>query len=75
MEPGTVITEVMRAAGVDEKVLARYKPCTPAAIGAVVAWLACNEPKEEWQPNKLLHAPAIAKELGLLDAPSSLITD
>ncbi len=72
MEPGTVITEVMRAAGVDEKVLARYKPCSPAAIAAVVAWLAQNEPKPDWRPKDILHAPAIAKELGLLDAPSLL---
>ncbi len=70
MEPGTVITEVMRAAGMDESLMERYKPCSPAAIAAVVAWLACNEPKEEWRPHKVLHAPAIAKELGLLKAPS-----
>lgn len=72
MEPGTVVTEVMRVAGIDEQVLALYKPCTPAAIAAVVAWLAENEPKEEWRPLKLLHAPAIARELGLLGAPSLL---
>ena len=75
MEPGTVISELMRAAGIDEKVLSRYKPCTPAAIAAVVAWLAENEPREQWQPDSLLHAPAIAKELGLLDAPSLLLTE
>lgn len=72
MEPGTVITEVMRAAGIDEKVLANYKPCAPSAIAAVVAWLAQNEPREEWRPKKILHLPAIAKELGVLDAPSLL---
>ena len=42
---GTVVTEVMKAAGVDEKVLERYKPCSPAAIAAVVAWLAENDPR------------------------------
>lgn len=75
MEPGTVITEVMRVAGIDEDVLARYKPCTPAAIAAVVAWLADNEPKAEWKPLELLHAPAIAKELGLLNSPSLLLPE
>ena len=50
MEPGTVVTEVMKAAGVDAAVLQRYKPCSPATIGAVVAWLAENEPRQEWHP-------------------------
>jgi len=74
VEPGTVITEVMRLAGIDERVLARYKPCTPAAIAAVVAWLADNEPAAGWGPDEVLHAPAIARELGLLRAPSQLET-
>ncbi len=72
MEPGTVVTEVMKAAGIDEEVLARFKPCSPATIGAVVAWLADNEPREEWKPLDILRAPAIAKELGMLKAPSLL---
>lgn len=72
MEPGTVVTEVMKAAGIDEDVLARFKPCSPATIGAVVAWLANNQPREEWKPNDILRAPAIAKELGLLKVPSLL---
>ena len=72
MEPGTVVTEVMKAAGVDEDVLKRFKPCTPAAIGAVVAWLAENEPREEWNPKDTLRAPAIAKALELLHVPSLL---
>ena len=72
LEPGLVITEVMRIAGIDEEVMARFKPCSPAAIASVVAWLAENEPKQEWQPDEVLRCPAIAKELGLLDSPSLL---
>jgi len=72
LEPGTVITEVMRAAGIDEELLKRYRPCTPAAIAAVVAWLADHEPQEGWQAGGILRGPAMAKELGLLDAPSLL---
>jgi NAD(P)-dependent dehydrogenase (short-subunit alcohol dehydrogenase family) len=72
LEPGTVVTEVMKAAGIDEAVLQRFKPCTPAAIAAVVAWLAENEPRDEWKPTQILRAPAIAKELKLLGAPSLL---
>jgi NAD(P)-dependent dehydrogenase (short-subunit alcohol dehydrogenase family) len=72
MEPGLVVTEVMKAAGISEEVMARYKPCTPQAIAAVVAWLAEHEPEAEWQPEETLAAPAIAKQLGLLQVPSLL---
>ena len=72
IEPGTVITEVMRSAGIDETTLAQFKTCTPQSIAAVVAWLADNEPDKAWQPEELLRAPFIAKQLGLLDAQSLL---
>ena len=72
LEPGTVVTEVMKAAGITEEVMARYKPCTPQAIAAVVAWLADNEPHDDWHPEEVLAAPAIAKQLDLLTVPSYL---
>ncbi|MEP5570101.1 MAG: SDR family oxidoreductase [Halioglobus sp.] len=72
LEPGTVISEVMRAAGIDEVVVGRYKPCTPATIGAVVAWLADNNPSSEVQDDNCVRGPALAKHLGLLKAPSLL---
>jgi NAD(P)-dependent dehydrogenase (short-subunit alcohol dehydrogenase family) len=72
LEPGLVMTEVMRLAGIDDAVMARFKPCTPAAIAAVVAWLAENEPPTDWQPQNVLRGPAIAKALGLLQSPSLL---
>lgn len=74
LEPGLVMTEVMRLAGIDEAVMARFKPCTPAAIAAVVRWLADHEPLPDWQPQGVLRGPAIAKELGLLKSPSLLDT-
>jgi len=74
LEPGLVMTEVMRLAGIDEAVMARFKPCTPAAIAAVVAWLADNEPPQEWDPHGILRGPAIAKALDLLKSPSLLET-
>ena len=73
IEPGTVITEVMRSAGIDEKALANYKTCTPQSIAAVVAWLADNEPDASWTPAEILKGPAIAKELGLLKTDSLLL--
>jgi NAD(P)-dependent dehydrogenase (short-subunit alcohol dehydrogenase family) len=74
LEPGLVMTEVMRLAGIDEAVLARFKPCTPAAIAAVVTWLADNEPPPDWDPQNILRGPAIAKALNLLQSPSLLET-
>lgn len=72
LEPGTVVTEAMKAAGIAEEVLKRFKPCTPAAMAAVVAWLVDNEPRAEWDPEHILRGPAIAKQLGLLRTPSLL---
>ena len=72
LEPGTVISEVMRAAGLDEAVLGRYKPCTPATIGAVVAWLAENTPSSDFQDRNCVRGPALAKHLGFLKTPSLL---
>jgi NAD(P)-dependent dehydrogenase (short-subunit alcohol dehydrogenase family) len=72
LEPGMVVTEVMKAAGVTEEVMKRYKPCTAAAIAAVVAWLADNEPPAQWQPQEVLRGPAIAKQLDLLYTPALL---
>ncbi len=72
LEPGTVVTEVMKAAGITEEVMKRFKPCTPAAIAALVRWLADNDPLTEWHPEEILRGPAIAKELELLKTPSLL---
>ena len=72
MEPGTVVTEVMKSSGFDAEISARFKTCTPAAIAAVVAWLAQHGARPQWLADQILHAPAIAKELDLLQAPSLL---
>ncbi|MFT6274069.1 MAG: NAD(P)-dependent dehydrogenase (short-subunit alcohol dehydrogenase family) [Halioglobus sp.] len=72
LEPGMVFTEVMRAAGMTEELMARYKPVSAAAIAGVVAWLAENEPPTQWWSEDALRGPAIAKQLKLLDAASLL---
>lgn len=72
LEPGTVLTEVMKAAGITEQLLERYKTVSPAAIAGVVAWLAQNEPSAEWWSENALRGPAMAKQLGLLDKASFL---
>ena len=61
--------------GIDEQVIARFKPCSPASIAAVVGWLAENDPPQSWHPEDVLHGPAIAKELELLKSPSLLDTE
>jgi NAD(P)-dependent dehydrogenase (short-subunit alcohol dehydrogenase family) len=72
VEPGTVVTELMKASGIDEAVLERFKPTSAASIAAVVSWLAENEPSARWKDESCLPGPAVAKELGLLDVPSNL---
>jgi NAD(P)-dependent dehydrogenase (short-subunit alcohol dehydrogenase family) len=72
MEPGTVVTEVMKAAGITEAVMKRFKPCTPQAIAAVVAWLADNDPPSEVEREGVIAGPALAKALDFLGLPSLL---
>lgn len=72
LEPGTVFTEVMKASGIDEEVMKRFKACTPQSIAAVVAWLADNEPQEAWGAKDILRGPAIAKQLDFLHCESLL---
>ena len=72
MEPGTVVTEVMKAAGITEEVMQRFKPCTPQAIAAAVAWLAENDPPAEVERQGVVAAPALAKSLGFLGLPARL---
>jgi len=72
LEPGTVITEVMRMLKIDKAIEALFKPCSPAAIAGVVAWLAEKEPSSDWKPDEVMAAPAIARELKLLQSPSLL---
>ncbi|MDP6978995.1 MAG: SDR family oxidoreductase [Myxococcota bacterium] len=75
IEPGLVVTEPMKASGIDEAVLSRFDPTPAQSIGAVVAWLAENDPSESWARQPCLSAPALAKELDLLDLPSGLPSD
>lgn len=72
VEPGTVVTEVMKANGIDTAVLERFKPTSAASIAALVCWLTENEPSAAWAKERCLRGPALAKELGLLDVPSFL---
>ena len=57
---------------IDEKVLGRFAPTPASSIAAVIAWLADNDPSEEWKAQPCMRGPAMAEELGLLDVPSFL---
>ena len=70
IEPGMVLTELMKASGIDEKVLGKFKPTPASSIAAVIAWLADNEPSDEWKAQPCMRGPAMAEELGLLGVPS-----
>lgn len=74
IEPGTVITELMKKAGIDKLLEGKYPTCQPAAIASVIAWLVDNDPEPDWQRRGTLSAPLIAKHLGSLRQPSYLET-
>ncbi len=70
IEPGMVLTELMKANGIDEKVLGKFTPTPASSIAAVIAWLADNEPSDEWRAQPCMRGPAMAEELGLGETPS-----
>ena len=70
IEPGTVVTELMKASGIDRDVLARFKPTSAASIAAVVSWLTENEPDDASKKEPCLRGASLAKKLGLLKVPS-----
>ncbi|MFK7977022.1 MAG: SDR family oxidoreductase [Halioglobus sp.] len=72
IEPGLVVTELMKANGIDEKVLGRFSPTPASSIAAVIAWLADNDLTEEWRAEPCLRGPAMAEELDFLEVPSFL---
>lgn len=72
IEPGLVVTELMKANGIDEGVLGRFNPTPASSIAAIIAWLADNELSDKWQAQPCLRGPAMAEELGLIEVPSFL---
>lgn len=65
VEPGFVLTEVMKANGLDEAIAQRFNPTSPEAVAAVIRWL-CEDPgAAEWETRTVVHIPQLAKQLGL----------
>jgi NAD(P)-dependent dehydrogenase (short-subunit alcohol dehydrogenase family) len=63
VEPGFVVTEVMKANGFDETIAERFKPTPPNAIAEVVRWLAESAEALEWQEKAVISAPQLHKKL------------
>jgi len=72
IEPGMVVTELMKASGIDEAVLAQFKPTRASSVAAVVAWLAENEPRDTWKAGTCMRAPMLAEDLDVVEIPSFL---
>lgn len=62
VEPGFVLTEVMKANGFDEKIAARFKPTPPENIAEVLRWLVESEEAWEHHDKTVIHAPEFYKE-------------
>ncbi len=63
VEPGLVITELMKATGLDEQLKA-FAPSPPTLPAAVIAWLASEPDAEKWN-GKTVSATEFSKQHGL----------
>lgn len=65
IEPGFVVTEVMRANGLTDELAQNFKPTQPETIATVVRYLCCESEAAALQKHSVIHAPQLAKKLGL----------
>ena len=63
VEPGFVLTEVMKTNGFDEKIAARFKPTLPEAVADIVYWLAEDSAALEHHDRPVIFAPQLHKKL------------
>lgn len=63
VEPGFVLTEVMKANGFGEDIPTLYKPTPPEAIAEVLLWLAESEDALAWQDKAVIRAPQLHRKL------------
>lgn len=63
VEPGFVLTEVMKANGLDDSIAARFKPTPPEAIAEIIHWLATSEAALEQHDRAVIFAPQLHKKL------------
>ena len=65
VEPGFVMTEVMRDNGLDDAIAQRFDPTSPETVARVIGWLAENEDAAEQMKYPVTYAPQLAAKLGL----------
>ncbi len=63
VEPGFVLTEVMKANGFGVDIPALYKPTAPEAIADVVLWLAESAEALDWHDKGVIRAPQLHRKL------------
>lgn len=67
VEPGFVLTEVMKANGFGDEIPALFKPTPPEAIAEIVRWLVTSEEALSFQDRTVIHAPQLYKKLFATD--------
>ena len=65
VEPGFVMTEVMRDNGLDDAIAERFDPTSPETVAQVICWLAEKDEAAEQMQYNVTYAPQLAKKLGL----------
>jgi len=65
LEPGFVVTEAMRARGLDREFEGRLKGVPPSVPAAAIAWLAIDPEAAAWN-GRTVSAAKLAKEHGLV---------
>lgn len=65
MEPGLILTESMKAQGLDTALIEHHGGAPPIVPAAVIRWLATAPEADEWN-GKTLHAQPHAKKLALV---------
>lgn len=63
VEPGFVVTEVMKANGFDDTIAERFRPTSPEAIADIVHWLVESDQALEYQDKAVIHAPQLHRKL------------
>jgi NAD(P)-dependent dehydrogenase (short-subunit alcohol dehydrogenase family) len=65
LEPGFVVTELMRQSGLDAEFEGRLRGAPPEVPAAVIAWLATHPDAVRWQ-GRTVSAPRLCADRGLL---------
>ncbi|GAB3274704.1 SDR family NAD(P)-dependent oxidoreductase [Parahaliea aestuarii] len=63
VEPGFVLTEVMKANGFDDKIAARFNPTSPQAVAEIIYWLAESDAALDQQQRPVIFAPQLHRKL------------